>query len=35
MWVGPAITELIVTPEPAASFANPRVTPSSAVFDTP
>ncbi len=30
VWVGPAITELTVTPVPAASFAKPRETASSA-----
>jgi hypothetical protein len=33
--VGPAITEFTVTPVPAAALANPRETPSSAVFETP
>ncbi len=33
--VGPAITELTVTPVPAASLAKPRDTASSAVFDMP
>ncbi len=35
VWVGPAITELTVTPLPAASLAKPRLTASSAVFDMP
>ncbi|CAM5734708.1 hypothetical protein SFUMM280S_09311 [Streptomyces fumanus] len=35
VWVGPAITEFTVTPLPAASFANPRLTASSAVLDMP
>ena len=35
VWVGPASTEFTVTPVPAASFAKPRDTASSAVFDIP
>ncbi len=33
--VGPAMTELTVTPVPAAAFAKPRETASRAVFDMP
>ncbi len=33
--VGPAVTELTVTPLPATSLAKPRLTASSAVFDPP